>query len=278
MACAAVEAPLNRLHAPHFSGPFLSHRAASDCQSLHGSTRRCTRDLTMTLTASINSHAIRESIRTWNAERESLDAQLAESIAALTAYQSHLDTWQRQLATDRKTLHEEREQFARERAANDKNSSESTSALAAELNAAREKITALTTLLLNRTEELRTLDNRRSEIQTELELSRAHERELKATLDESKRAAEQERSQWSDELRQLRDAMERQLDPPEAQQVEPAVASSPETPVTPAAPRPASSSGARVIPRETPVIGSIVEQFGKLRQQRAVDRQIHRPK
>jgi chromosome segregation ATPase len=233
----------------------------------------------MSLTAPINSQAVRESIRTWNAERESLDAQLSESVAALTAYQSHLDAWQRQLASDRKTLSEEREQFERERAKKDKDSTESVAGLTNELNAAREKITALTTLLLNRTEELRTIDNRRSEVQTELELSRARERELKAALEETKRATEQERSQWSEELGQLRDVLERQLDAPAAEQVEQAKAQLPEPQVAPAAPqRPASSTGARVIPRETPVLGSIVEQFGKLRQQRAVERQTHRPK
>src|SRR2546423_5942580 len=122
----------------------------------------------MTLTAPINSQAIRDSFRTWNAERESLDTQLTESIAALTAYQSHLDAWQRQLAADREALNEEREQFNHDRSTKEKNSSESLSALTNELSAAREKITALTTLLLNRPEEPRTLDNRRSEVQTEL--------------------------------------------------------------------------------------------------------------
>src|SRR3954464_7410122 len=142
----------------------------------------------MTLTTPINREPIRESFRTWHAERESLDAQLGESVAALTAYQSHLDAWQQQLATERKKLHGEREQFEREQASNDKGNSESIITLTNELNAAREKITALTTLLLNRTEELRSLDNRRAEVQTELELSRARERELAAALDENKRA------------------------------------------------------------------------------------------
>jgi septal ring factor EnvC (AmiA/AmiB activator) len=235
----------------------------------------------MSLTASINSQAVRDSIRTWNAERESLDVQLSESIAALNAYQSHLDAWQQQLATERNSLRGEREQLERDRATKQKHGSETTLALTNELNAAREKITALTTLLLNRTEELRTLDNRRGEVQTELELSRARERELKAALDDTKRAADQERSQWAEELHQLRDVVERQMDSPAAEHIEPAhaPAPAPETPVAvTTAPRAVSSASARVIPRETPVFGSIVEQFGKLRQQRAVERQIHRPK
>src|SRR5947207_1287120 len=117
MACAAVAAQVETACMRHTLFQFvLSPCTATDRQSLNGSTRGCTRYLAMTITAPINSQAIRESIRSWNAERESLDSQLTESIAALTAYQSHLDTWQRQLAADRKTLNEEREQFGRERA------------------------------------------------------------------------------------------------------------------------------------------------------------------
>src|SRR3954469_453614 len=168
----------------------------------------------MSLTASINNQAIRESVRTWNAERESLDAQLSESIAALSAYQSHLDAWQRQLASDRTSLSEEREQFERERTEKEKDSTESVAGLTNELNAAREKITALTTLLLNRTEELRTIDNRRSEVQTELELSRARERELKAAIDDQKRSTDDERTEWAEELKQLRDLLQSQLEAP----------------------------------------------------------------
>ena len=61
----------------------------------------------------------------------------------------------------------------------------------------------LTVSLLARTEELRTLDNRRAELVTELELSRAHERELKNSLDEQKRLLEEERAKSSQELAQF---------------------------------------------------------------------------
>src|SRR5882757_9825982 len=55
----------------------------------------------MTLAATVNGDAIRETFREWNAERDSLDAELSESLAALEAYQLHLDTWQQQLARER---------------------------------------------------------------------------------------------------------------------------------------------------------------------------------
>jgi septal ring factor EnvC (AmiA/AmiB activator) len=278
-----IQRGLNRRICRNFSGPSFHLLIKLPRGPSKVLDRRRKRLLAMSFTASINSRAVRESIRTWTAERESLDVQLSDSIAALSAYQSHLDAWQQQLAAERNTLREEREQFEKQRASKEKDSSESVGALTNELNAAREKITALTTLLLNRTEELRSLDNRRAEVQTELELSRSRERELKAALDDTKRAADQERSQWAEELHQLRDVVERQMDTPAVEQSEsantPIPTTAPETPVAvTTAPRAVSSSGARVIPRETPVFGSIVEQFGKLRQQRAVERQTHRPK
>jgi len=61
---------------------------------------------------------------------------------------------------------------------------------------------------------------------------------------------------------------------PAAEQAAP-VSQPPAAPVT----RPQPTGGAaRVIPRENAVLGSIVEQFGKLRQQRATDRQANRPR
>jgi hypothetical protein len=52
----------------------------------------------------------------------------------------------------------------------------------------------------------------------------------------------------------------------------------PPTPITPTARSTSSSGGAHVIPRENPVLGSIVQQFDKLRQQRASDRSGNKSK
>jgi chromosome segregation ATPase len=231
----------------------------------------------MTPLATVNADAIRETFREWNAERDSLDAELSESLAALEAYQLHLDTWQQQLARERDELQNAREQFERDRLSAETSLSESSAATITELHAAREKITALTTLLLNRTEELRTLDNRRAEAQTELELARARERELRAALDEQKRSVDDERSQWADELKHLREVIERQLDAPAVEEAIAAVelpAPLPQAPPAAAAPtNKTPSGGTQSQPRDNPLLGSIVEQFGKLRQQRAVERQ-----
>jgi DNA repair exonuclease SbcCD ATPase subunit len=227
----------------------------------------------MTLAPTFNGEAVRETFRAWNAEWNSLDTELSESLAALEAYQRHLDAWQQQLTGERDELRCAREQLERDRSASDKSHAESSATTLTELHASREKITALTTLLLSRTEELRTLDNRRAEVQTELELSRARERELQAALDEHQRSIDDERSQWADELKQLREVVERQLDAPVDQ--EPIAAAERPTPPATAAPpgTPSASDGAQASPRENPLLGSIVEQFGKLRQQRAVERQ-----
>jgi DNA repair exonuclease SbcCD ATPase subunit len=261
------------------------------------------------MTLTLNGEAIRGTFQAWHAERDTLETQLNESLSGLIAYQSHLDSWQQQLAQERDELQTSRnqlehdregltianekiesareelrlarERFERDRSASDKNSSEELAAVQKELTEARDKVTALTTLLLNRTEELRTLDNRRAEVQTELELSRAREKELKVALDEHKRSVEQERSQYAEELKQLREVLERQLESPSAEEHPPvaepaATVGQPQSPPV-SRPQPAGAA-ARVIPRENAVFGSIVEQFGKLRQQRASDRQAHRPR
>jgi predicted nucleic acid-binding Zn-ribbon protein len=227
----------------------------------------------MALAPALNCETVRQTFQAWNAERESLDSELSESLAALEAYQLHLDGWQQQLAREREELQAAREQFKRDQSVSDKNHSESSAATITELHAAREKITGLTTLLLNRTEELRTLDNRRAEVQSELELSRGRERELKAAIDEQKRSVDQERSQWADELKQLRAVVECQMEKPVAN--EPSGATDRPTNAAPAAPThtPPTTNATQ---RENPLLGSIVQQFGKLRQQRAVERQVHK--
>jgi chromosome segregation ATPase len=198
----------------------------------------------------IDRDAIGRTFQQWRADEEPLAGELAESLAALAAYQSHLDAWQRQLVSEREELALTRQQFAIEQAKAEESQAQSLAETTAELNAAREKVGSLTSALLARTDELRALDGRRAEVVTALELARAREKELTAKLEELKQLRDQERAQWSEELRHLRALLERQL---EAAGGEHHTAS-------------ASHAG------NSPVLGSIVEQFGKLRQQRALDR------
>ena len=129
--------------------------------------------------------SIRATLREWRVGNESLETQLSESMAALTAYQSHLDAWQQQLAHERQRLRKEQEQFEHQRTAardgqtgHEHNSAEP----GTELAEAREKISALSASLLTRTEELRQMDERRSQLASELEMNQAREKELVAAL------------------------------------------------------------------------------------------------
>ena len=46
----------------------------------------------------VDRELMQRSFRDWQAEQAELDSQLLDSVAALEAYQSHLDGWQRELA------------------------------------------------------------------------------------------------------------------------------------------------------------------------------------
>lgn len=172
----------------------------------------------------VECEAIHGTFRQWQAEQEPLTAELSESLAALAAYQSHLDAWQQQLVCER--------------------------------------------------DELRTLDSCRAELAAELDLTRAREKELKAALDEQTQSREQERAQWAEELRHTREQLQRHIDEAALKQN----ASAPDrTPAIPGAQpfdEPNSVQRASGAPdlNDTPVLGSILQQFGKLRQQRALGR------
>jgi chromosome segregation ATPase len=212
--------------------------------------------------------SIRESFREWHAERESLDAQLAESLSALAAYQSHLDTWQHELAQKRDELRKAREQFESDQAAAEKSKAH-LDELTVEVSELRDKISSLNGSLTDRTEELNAQTKRRDELMAELEASRAREKELQAALEERTRTYELEREKWEAELRQVRD---------EAARRGPAATNngSSDGPSTrPPEAAPTLRSGV-VLPGDSPVLESIVQQFGKLRQQRATDREAMR--
>ena len=104
MAGATCAASAGKSHLPTFSSIF-SFWAGSDAGGARCATfcRMRTR-LPMTLAATVNGDAIRETFREWNAERDSLDAELSDSLAALEAYQLHLDAWQRNLRANAMNL------------------------------------------------------------------------------------------------------------------------------------------------------------------------------
>jgi chromosome segregation ATPase len=182
------------------------------------------------------------------AELDAARATIGELTATLQSHGEELRTAREDQDRDRSTAHLDQVRLA-----------EAT----AELDTARDKVTALTTSLLSRTEELRALDNSRAEVVTELERTRARQRELETSLEELRRIRDEERAEWANEAQHLRGLLERPFEAPE-----PAMVSEPmEQPRSPARveTKNADHNG-------NPVVASVLEQFGKLRQQRALDR------
>lgn len=197
--------------------------------------------------------------RDWEADQTELEAQLAESMQALMAYQSHLDAWQRQLADEREQLQALRVAVERERsAAGPTPSSDSMQQIQQELADLRQKVASLTSVLLTRTEELRELDRLRSEANNELALARSREKELAAAMVAQQQKFAAERERWDQQLADLK----QQAEPP------------PATPMTkPSVESPRNGRPKSEPARDTsPVLGSLMEQFGKLRQQRSLGR------
>jgi len=213
--------------------------------------------------------ALHATFDTWTVAEESLDAELCESLEALSAYQSHLDAWQRELAAERSALIQAREQFERDQAAAAASQMNSPGEASAELTGARQKVADLTASLLARTEELRTLDLRRAELATELEMARAREKELMTALGEQKQLREKEHAQLTESLRQAREALAHRDDSADSAG-HGGAAGGPSKPPLGLPRNPATTHRDRT---GGAVLGSIVEQFGKLRQQRAVDRE-----
>jgi septal ring factor EnvC (AmiA/AmiB activator) len=108
------------------------------------------------------------------------------------------------------------------------------------------------------------MDERRAELASELELNRAREKELSKALEEQRQALEQERAHRAEELRNL-DRLKQG-----SEGAHPSEKSADNLAAAAGSARPATQVN------DNPVLGSIVEQFGKLRQQRALDRQAHR--
>jgi chromosome segregation ATPase len=212
-----------------------------------------------TTTLPFNADAVHAPFRRWEAEQAELDAQIAESIEALVAYQSHLDIWQQQLAQEREELQNLRAGVEHDQALAGVEQ-ERLDQVNRDLNDARQQVASLTAVLLARTEELREIDHQRGDANTELAAARTHERELTAALAAQQQSFATERLQFEKEIVHLRQQLERAVE-----LVSSRPASRDEIPKTSAT----KSDAARSV---NPVLGSVMEQFGKLRQQRSLNR------
>lgn len=191
----------------------------------------------------VDREIIASSFREWQAEQLRLDAQLAESVAALDAYQATLDVWQQELVRERGELQLLRQEIERVGAESGKAATDSEhprlEQLEQELEQARQQISALT---------------------ADLALARAHELELGEAL-----SAEQH----------LHDTHALQHEDTEAfdEAIELAAAGSYRGDTS-------SSANKRSELRRgaSPVLGSVMEQFGKLREQRSLSRSNTKPR
>jgi hypothetical protein len=223
------------------------------------------RRFTMTTAVAIDCQPVHDSFGQWRADQEALDAQIADSVAALAAYQSHLDAWQHKLAEEREELRQHRAALERDHTLAESHD-EQCDGLQRELNEAQQKITSLTTALLTRTEELRELDRQRVQADHQLIEARAREKELFAALEAERNRSPANGRQPNQPPSQPRGQIQRGEQSPAAQNASPnGQASSGQT--TNGRPQAASTTTAN------PVLGSVMEQFGKLRQQRTLDRQ-----
>jgi chromosome segregation ATPase len=188
----------------------------------------------------IDREIITNSFREWQQEQQKLDAQLAESVAALDAYQANLDSWQQELVRERDELQQLRvaiEKYEREPVPSaNGDGNEQLALLKQELAEAREQIASLT---------------------ADLALARAHELELGEAL------AEEQHSKDTHALHH--EAFD--------EAVELAAAGSHRGDAAP-------SGHGRAETRRgaSPVLGSVMEQFGKLREQRSLSRSNTKPR
>jgi chromosome segregation ATPase len=211
----------------------------------------------------VDREIVEHSFREWQQEQSLLDAQLAESVAALDAYQANLDNWQQELVRERDELRHLREAFARDQSAAG-TSNEQLDQLTKDLDASRERIASLTSALLTRTEELRGLDRQREEANSEAALARVREQELTAQLAAQQHSFEAERQQWEKQSNHQHDLVGRAVEHAATNHHGESVRNSPIKPE----PRRAAS----------PVLGSVMEQFGKLREQRSLNRPTPKPR
>jgi chromosome segregation ATPase len=201
----------------------------------------------------VDRESVEHSFREWQEEQSLLDAQLAESVAALDSYQSHLDNWQQELAREREELRLLREAVERDRVAGSAGN-EQIEVLHQELRESREKISTLTTALQTRTEELCELERRRESLELELAMVRVREKELEATVAAHESDSDTQTHHGSQHQAAFAAAVEQAAATNQVEAVK--------------------NGTAKVEPRRgaSPVLGSVMEQFGKLREQRSLNR------
>ena len=152
-------------------------------------------------------------------------------------------------------------------------------ALRTELSVAQAEINQLTAQLAEAPdatgleERLAAAESERQQLENELDLLRHRGAELIEQLAEQKRTAASDRESWSEELRQLRKAVEMQSEALAQRGGTIPVMSSPNTPTVVDAPRAPQANGSRA---DDSVLGSVMEQFESLQKNKV--RKLTTPK
>ena len=181
------------------------------------------------------------------ATQSEAERDLDESVTALEAYQSHLDRCQAELAAECAALEEERAKLVAERQRLSEMPAGEEEQLA-ELGEARKLISELRDMLLERTEELRRSDSKRTELVSELQQARARQLELEKNIETEKSQHLEQQLRWTEEFQRVSELLEG---------------------------RTVSKGDSGKESSSDPVLGSIMAQFGKLRRQ-AADRRAGR--
>jgi chromosome segregation ATPase len=218
---------------------------AAECEQLQQSTAELTRQR-----EELERDRLAHSRDLDELQREQSD--VARDRAALECDRSLLDL-------DRSTFERDRSNPAHDHAVDGANSTK-VDELEHELFDARAKIASLTTSLLDRTDELRRLDRQRAEVTAELVVAKSREKELASVLESPQKSSDQQRMQREAAIAQMREQPENSLGT---------------APVEAASAPAASDPPLGPIAAANPVLGSLMQQFDKLRQQRSVARQNH---
>lgn len=128
---------------------------------------------------------VRETVSNWSREQDVLETELTESLAALGAYQTDLETWQQELVAGRESqaIHDQAAQSKLEARIEE---------LTQLVAAGKKRITSLESDLLACNEELREAEEKRTEVITQLDAARSREKVLSGGSQQDKQAVKKQ--------------------------------------------------------------------------------------
>ncbi|TWT74642.1 Chromosome partition protein Smc [Posidoniimonas polymericola] len=193
----------------------------------------------------------RECLTSWSEQHQRFEEDLQESFDALDAYQRQLDAWQQRLAGEREQLEHERERLKEQAdaAIAAAEQGDQTAELEAELIASRQRTEELEQQIASSETASIGLQGENAKLTGELHQAQRAAQELGVQLEATRAEMAQQNQHWSGEFSRVVKMLEQQQAAPAADFAPAAVAA------------PAGASD--------PVLGSVVAQFSKLRQQRA---------